>query len=180
MISLQDIQLHDLKFTPYILRTEIMSRIQELAIQINDDYENKKPIFISVLNGSFMFTSDLIKQIDVQSEIKFIQVSSYDGLSSTGKINGNLDFGKWLADRHIVFLEDIVDTGNTMSHLIEKVKEYDPASVEIATLFFKRNCLEYQIDLKYVGFEIQDEFIVGYGLDYDGLGRNYQDVYKLV
>ncbi len=180
MINFQDIQIKDLTFTPYIMRNEIMGRIQELAIRINDDYVDKKPLFLSVLNGSFMFTSDLMKMIDVESEIKFIHVSSYDGLKSTGKIKDNFELGKWVTDRHIIIVEDIVDTGNTMNYLLKKIQQWDPSSVEVATLFLKNECLDYDLDLKYIGFSIQDRFIVGYGLDYDGLGRNYQDVYQIV
>ena len=178
-MNFQDIQIKDLSFTPYIMRDDIMGRIQELSIKINSDYLDKKPLFISVLNGSFMFTSDLIKQIDIESEIKFIQVSSYEGLKSTGKIKDDFDFGKWVTDRHIIFVEDIVDTGQTMNQLLKKINQWDPASVEVATLFLKKECMDYELDLKYVGFTIQNKFIVGYGLDYDGIGRNYQDVYQL-
>lgn len=179
MINYLDIQIKDLVFEPYILRHELLDRILELAIKINDDYQGKKPLFLSVLNGAFMFTSDLMKQIDIESEIKFIQVSSYDGLKSTGKIKDNFELGKWITDRHIIIVEDIVDTGHTMNHLLKKIQQWDPASIEVATLFLKTECLDYDLDLKYVGFNIQNRFIVGYGLDYDGLGRNYQDVYHL-
>ena len=178
MINLQDIQIKDLCFTPYVLRDELMGRIQEIAIDINNDYKDKNPLFVSVLNGSFMFTSDLMKQIDVKSEIKFINVSSYDGLVSTGKVKENFGFGKWVTDRHIIIIEDIVDTGNTMNYLLKNIQQWDPANVEVATLFLKTECLDYDIDLKYVGFEIPNRFIVGYGLDYDGYGRNYPDVYQ--
>lgn len=178
MINLQDIQIKDLAFTPYILRNELTSRIQEIALKINNDYHDKVPLFVSVLNGAFMFTSDLMKQIDLVSEIKFINISSYEGTKSTG-IKNEFEFGKWVTDRHIIFIEDIVDTGVTMNYLVEKIKEWDPASVEVATLFVKRDCLEFDLDLRYVGFQIENKFIVGYGLDYDGHGRNYQDVYQL-
>lgn len=179
MINLQDIQIKDLTFTPHILSDEILGRVQELAIQINNDYERKNPIFISVLTGAFMFTSDLMKQINIQSELKFIEVKSYDGLKSTGVIKDNFDFGKWVNDRHIIFIEDIVDTGHTMNHLLNKIHKCDPASVEIASLFLKKSSLEYDINVRYTGFSIPKIFIVGYGLDYDGQGRNYQDVYHL-
>jgi hypoxanthine phosphoribosyltransferase len=175
----EDIQIKDLSFTPFILRNELMSRIQEIAIDINNSYQNKKPLFISVLNGSFMFTSDLMKQIDLECELKFINISSYEGIKSTGKIKEEFGFGKWVNDRHIIILEDIVDTGNTMNYLLKKIQQWDPASVEVATLFLKTECLDYDLDLRHVGFEIPNKFIVGYGLDYDGLGRNYPDVYQL-
>ncbi len=179
MNDLQDIQVKDLSFTPYILRNDIIGRIQELALRINDDYVGKSPLFVSVLNGSFMFTSDLMKQINLKSEIKFIQVSSYEGTQSTG-IKENFDFGKWVTDRHIIFIEDIIDSGHTMKYLLDKIHQWDPASVEIATLFLKKESLQESLDMKYIGFEIENKFIVGYGLDYDGFGRNYQDVYTIV
>jgi hypoxanthine phosphoribosyltransferase len=180
MIELTDIQIKDLKFTPYLYRNDLRDRIQELAIQINQDYTDKKPLFVSVLNGSFMFTSDLMKQIDLESEIKFIKVSSYDGTKSTNQVKMSNEFGKWVTDRHIIFIEDIIDTGNTMNHLMNEISLWDPASVEIATLFLKSECLDYEINPRYVGFNIQNKFIVGYGLDYDGLGRNYQDIYHII
>jgi len=179
MIDFKDISIKDLKFTPYILKNELLSRIQEIALRINEDYQNKKPLFVSVLNGAFMFTSDLMKQIDIDSEIKFISVNSYEGIQSTGKINYDIEFGKWVTDRHIIIIEDIVDTGNTMNFLLNKLNDWDPSSVEVATLFLKKDSLGHDLDLKYVGFSIEDKFIVGYGLDYDGSGRNYQDVYQL-
>jgi hypoxanthine phosphoribosyltransferase len=179
MINLKDIQIKDLAFTPYILRQDLLSRIQEIALEINHDYEGKVPLFVSVLNGSFMFTSDLMKQVDLISEIRFINISSYEGTKSTG-VKGDLDFGKWVTDRHIIFIEDIVDTGNTMNYLLEKIQQWDPASVEVVSLFLKKESLCHPLDLRYVGFEIEDKFIVGYGLDYNGYGRNYQDVYQLL
>jgi hypoxanthine phosphoribosyltransferase len=180
MTKLKDIEIKNFNFTPYILRDELMSRVQELGLKITEDYQNKNPLFISVLNGSFMFTSDLMKQIDVQSQIKFINISSYEGMKSTGNFSEFSGLGKWITDRHIVIIEDIVDTGNTMNFLIKNILQLDPSSVEVATLFLKRECLDYEMDLKYIGFEIPNRFIIGYGLDYDGYGRNYQDVYKLI
>jgi hypoxanthine phosphoribosyltransferase len=180
MIELKDIQIKDLKFTPYILRDEIMDRILELGLKITQDYDSKKPLFLSILNGSFMFTSDLLKRIDLESEVKFLQISSYEGTSSTGKIKGDLDLGDWITDRHIIIVEDIIDTGTTMNYLLQEIKKWNPTSVEVATLFLKKGCLQYNLNPLYVGFDIKNEFIVGYGLDYDGLGRNYQDVYQLI
>jgi hypoxanthine phosphoribosyltransferase len=180
MIDTTDIQIKDLRFTQYLTQRDLHSRIHELAIDINHDYQDKKPIFVSVLNGSFMFTSDLLKMIDIDSEVNFIKVSSYDGLESTGKIVQELPFGKWVTDRHIIIVEDIVDTGRTLRHILREIQQWDPATVEIATLFLKPQSFDYDYKLAYVGFEIPDKFIVGYGLDYDGLGRNYPDVYQLV
>jgi len=174
-----DISIKELSFSPFLYRNELLARIKELGIDIQNDYEYKNPIFISVLNGSFMFTSDLLKQVDIRSEVNFIKVNSYEGVESSGKLNWELSFSKAISNRHIILIEDIIDTGLTMKSILNKIEEFDPKSVEIATLFLKRSSLKEDIRPKYVGFEIPNKFIVGYGLDYDGYGRNYQDVYEL-
>jgi hypoxanthine phosphoribosyltransferase len=176
----KNIQIKDLEFSPFITRFDIQERIAELAIKINQDYENRNPIFISVLSGSFMFTSDLLKQIDIQSEVTFIKVNSYEGTSSTNQIKEMIGLSNNITDRHVIIIEDIVDTGHTMNYLTQELSKKDPSSIEIVTLFYKPEAHKYNTKLRYVGFEIPKLFIVGYGLDYDGLGRNYQDVYQLV
>ncbi len=179
MYNTEDIKINDLTFTPYLLREEILHRIQELAIRIQDEYSDKNPVFISVLNGSFMFTSDLIKQVDIRSEINFIKVSSYEGTESSGRLHWDLELTNKISNRHVVIIEDIVDTGLTMKAILNKIEDFDPASVEVCSLFLKKTSLKEDIFVKYVGFEIPNKFIVGYGLDYDGYGRNYQDVYQV-
>jgi hypoxanthine phosphoribosyltransferase len=180
MNELTDIQIKDLNFTPYLLRNEIRDRIQELAIQINQDYVNKNPLFVSILNGSFMFTSDLMKQIELQSEIRFIKVSSYDGVKSTKKVSMSSEFGKWVSDRHIIFIEDIIDTGRTLSAFLPTLREKQPASIAIATLLHKPAATLFQVPIDYCGFTIPNLFVVGYGLDYNGLGRNLPGLYQLL
>lgn len=180
MNILQDtIQIKDLEFVPFLTHFDLLERIKELGIKINQDYENKNPIFIAILNGSFMFASDLMKQIDLRSELTFIKVSSYDGVSSTQNVKEMIGLNQDIKDRHVIVIEDIVDTGHTINHVIHSLKENNPKSLEIVTLFSKPQSHETELNLRYVGFEIPNKFIVGYGLDYDGYGRNYQDVYQL-
>jgi hypoxanthine phosphoribosyltransferase len=181
MTSLSDtITIKDLEFTPYVTHTDILERIKEIGIKINQDYENKNPLFIAVLNGSFMFASDLMKQVDLKSELTFIKVNSYDGVESTGLIKEMIGIGQSVTDRHVVIIEDIVDTGNTITHLLNEISKMDPSSIEVVTLFSKPDSHETKLYIKYTGFDIPNKFIVGYGLDYDGYGRNYQDVYQLI
>jgi hypoxanthine phosphoribosyltransferase len=176
----ETIKIKDLEFIPYVTHSDILERIRELAININDDYQNKNPLFIAVLNGSFMFASDLMKRVDVRSELTFIKVSSYEGTESTGSIKEMIGIGQSITDRHIVIIEDIVDTGHTINHLLNEMSKMDPASIEVVTLFSKPESHQTKLYIKYTGFDIPNKFIVGYGLDYDGYGRNYQDVYQLV
>jgi hypoxanthine phosphoribosyltransferase len=176
----ETIKIKDLEFIPYVTHSDILERIRELAININDDYQNKNPLFIAVLNGSFMFASDLMKRVDVRSELTFIKVNSYEGTESTGSIKEMIGIGQSITDRHIVIIEDIVDTGHTITHLLNEMNKMDPSSIEVVTLFSKPESHETKLYIKYTGFDIPNKFIVGYGLDYDGYGRNYQDVYQLV
>jgi len=181
MTSLSDtITIKDLEFIPYVTHTDILERIKEIGIKINQDYENKNPLFIAVLNSSFMFASDLMKQVDLKSELTFIKVNSYDGVESTGLIKEMIGIGQSVTDRHVVIIEDIVDTGNTITHLLNEISKMDPSSIEVVTLFSKPDSHETKLYIKYTGFDIPNKFIVGYGLDYDGYGRNYQDVYQLI
>ena len=181
MTSLADtITIKDLEFIPYVTHSDILERIREIGIKINQDYENKNPLFIAVLNGSFMFASDLMKQVDLKSELTFIKVNSYEGTESSGQIKEMIGIGQSVTDRHVVIIEDIVDTGHTINHLLSEISKKDPASIEVVTLFSKTESHQSDIYLKYIGFDIPNKFIVGYGLDYDGYGRNYQDVYQLL
>ncbi|WP_317258928.1 hypoxanthine phosphoribosyltransferase [Hymenobacter tibetensis] len=157
-----------------------MAAITELAVQLNQEYANKTPLFVAVLNGSFMFAADLMKAMHIPCEISFIRVASYQGTSSTGKVQEVLGLTEDIAGRHVVVLEDIVDTGHTMKMLLDTLGAQAPASLEVATLFMKPECLQHELAIRYVGLSIPNDFIVGYGLDYDGLGRNYPDVYKAV
>jgi hypoxanthine phosphoribosyltransferase len=160
---------------------QIKKRIRLLAIQLNVDYENKVPVFIGVLNGSFVFLADLIKEIHISSEVSFVKVSSYDGDKSTGIINEEIGLQMSLKDRDVIIVEDIVDSGKTLEFLLKMIEKEMPASVNVCTLLLKPTSLKVELDeITYVGFEIPDEFVVGYGLDYNGLARNLKDIYKAV
>ncbi|MBC8081685.1 MAG: hypoxanthine phosphoribosyltransferase [Hymenobacter sp.] len=174
------ISLHDKQFEPYLSAERLTAAIQELATQLNHEYAGKTPLFVAVLNGSFMFAADLLKALRIPCEVSFIRVASYQGTSSTGKVQQVLGLTEDVAGRHLVILEDIVDTGHTMRMLLDTLGARQPASLEVATLFIKPECLLHELNIRYVGLSIPNDFIVGYGLDYDGLGRNYPDVYKAV
>ncbi|TGD82973.1 hypoxanthine phosphoribosyltransferase [Hymenobacter wooponensis] len=174
------ISLHNKQFEPYLPAAKLTTAIQELAAKINQDYAGQTPLFVAVLNGSFMFVADLMKYIQLDCEVSFVKVASYQGTSSTGTVKEVLGLSEEIKDRHVIILEDIVDTGHTMRMLLDTFNDKQPASLEVATLFLKPECLQHELPIRYVGLSIPNDFIVGYGLDYDGLGRNLPDVYKAV
>ena len=174
------IKIHDREFVRTIPAEEIAQRVKGVAERINKDYAGKRPLLIGVLNGCFMFVSDLMKNIEVECEISFVKFSSYLGTESTGQVQEVIGLSESLEGRDVVVVEDIVDTGHTMHKMMQTLKKSNPASVEIASLFVKPARLQVPVDVKYALFTIPDRFIVGYGLDYDGLGRNLPDVYDVV
>lgn len=176
----QTVSLHEKEFITYLPAERLAAAVQGLAARINEEYTGRHPLFVAVLNGSFMFAADLLKHITVDCEIAFIRVASYAGTQSTGQLKEVLGLHEDLRGRHVIILEDIVDTGHTMQALLAQLTEREPASLEVATLFFKPASLQHELHLRYVGLEIPNDFIVGYGLDYDGLGRNLPDVYVAV
>ena len=169
----------DKSFVPFIERKAIEERVAALAFQISRDYQAECPLLVGVLNGAFMFAADLMKEISIPCEISFVKVSSYQRVASTGRINQLIGLQENITGRHVVIVEDIVDTGLTMSEILKDLHKQDPRSVEIATLLFKPEALRKAIQPRYVGFEIDNRFVVGYGLDYNGLGRNLADLYVL-
>jgi hypoxanthine phosphoribosyltransferase len=175
-----EITVADLEFETLIEYETIEKRIRLLGVQINVDYEKTIPVFVGVLNGSFLFFADLIKQIEIPCEVTFTKLASYyGGTESTRKILEDIDLSIAIEGRDIVIVEDIVDTGNTLHYLIEKLKVRNPASIAVCTMLLKPGKLETSIEeLRYVGFEIENEFVVGYGLDYKELGRNLKDIYR--
>jgi hypoxanthine phosphoribosyltransferase len=175
-------QIADLYFEPMIGAKEIDKRTGEIAAQINADYKGRTPVLVGVLNGSFLFTADLIKQIEIPVEVTFTKLASYyGGTSSTRKIRDDFDLSIDIKGRDIILVEDIVDTGNTLHYLIDKLKVREPASIAVCSLLLKPKALEGTIEeLKYVGFEIENDFVVGYGLDYKELGRNLKGIYRKV
>ncbi len=167
-------------FESFIDYELIEKRIRVLAIQINVDYENKTPMIIGVLNGSFIFMADLMKALEISCEVAFLKVSSYKDMQSTGEIKEEYVLNTNIENRDIILIEDIIDTGNTLDYLINKLKTKNPASIKVASLLLKPDALQKEIDeIAYVGFEIGNDFVVGYGLDYNGLGRNTKNIYRL-
>ena len=174
------VKIKDKTFETSISETEIKQRIREVAARINKDMAGKNPLFLSVLNGAFIFTADLLREITVPCEVSFVKLASYQGITSTGKVHEVLGINEDLTGRSVVIVEDIVDTGRTMKQMIESLGTRNLGSVDICTLFVKPDKLEEPLDIKYSCFSIPNEFIVGYGLDYDQQGRGLKDLYTLV
>lgn len=173
-------QVHDKHFEPYLDAATIAARIKEIAAKLNKDYDHKKPLFIAILNGSFMFAADLFKQITIDAEICFIKLASYKGTKSTGQVITAIGLDMDLFGREVVILEDIVDTGKTLSEFLPQLQHQQPASLKIVALLHKPDATVFPITIDYLGFSIPNKFVVGYGLDYDGLGRNIPEILKLV
>lgn len=174
-----DVLIHDKTFTPFITADRIQARVAELGAAINRDYEGRKPLLIGVLNGSVIFMADLLRHIHTACEIGFIRVSSYRGTASSGSVRSLMGLNESIEGRDVIIVEDIIDTGDTAIYLIEELKKKNPASLRFATILFKPDALRQPVKPDYVGFEIPSAFVVGYGLDYDGLGRNLADIYQL-
>lgn len=175
------IQIAGKDFEIFLENESISKRTRLMGIQLNVDYENRKPVLIGVLNGSFVFMADLLKEITIDCEIGFIRIASYEGTASTGTIKEAFGLPNDLKDRDVLIIEDIVDTGLTLNYILEKVKAQNPSSVQVCSLLFKPTALKSPIpELTYVGFEIPNEFVVGYGLDYKQLGRNLKAVYRAI
>lgn len=175
------VNLSDKVFEKFINNFEISSRTAQLAKQIDLDYESKTPVFIGVLNGCFMFMAELIAQISTNCEVSFVKVSSYQGGTKTsGKVDKILGLAVDITDRDVIIVEDIVDTGKTLQFLLSEIFTLQPATINVATLLLKPDALETPIpQIKYTGFNIENQFVVGYGMDYNNLGRNLKDIYKL-
>jgi hypoxanthine phosphoribosyltransferase len=174
------IQLKDKSFKPFIHADTIEQRVKDLAQIIDRDYVSKRPVFVVMLKGAFLFAADLLKKVQVDCEVAFVRLSSYEGTQSTGQVRLLMPFHENLQGKDVIIVEDIVDSGKTLHHFIPLLKEQQPASVRIATLLFKPQSLQHIIHPDYVGFEIPETFVVGYGMDYDELGRNLPDIYQLI
>ena len=177
--TMSTIKLHDRVFVKSIPNEEISSKIKAVAEQINRDYAGKRPVLLGVLNGCFMFAAELLKNLNIECEISFVKLSSYQGTNSTGVVREVLGLTESITGRDVIIIEDIVDTGYTMQNMLETLGTREPASIEIASLFVKPARLKVPVDVKYSAFTIPDRFIVGFGLDYDGLGRNLPDIYDV-
>jgi hypoxanthine phosphoribosyltransferase len=174
------IKVHDKSFETYLSEEVILKRIKEIAEKINQDFSGKKPLFISILNGSFMFASDLFKQLAIPAEICFIKLASYEGMKSSGKVVTSIGLEEDIFGKDVIIVEDIVDTGKTLHQFLPNLLHQQPKTMRIATLLHKSEATEYPLTLDYVGFDIPNKFVVGYGLDYDGLGRNLKEIYQLM
>jgi hypoxanthine phosphoribosyltransferase len=177
---MDSIKIKDKSFRVSIPEAEIKMRVKALAEQMSKDLEGKNPIFLAVLNGAFIFAADLMREMTIPCEISFVKLASYQGTTSTGKVKEVFGINEDLSGRTVVIVEDIVESGQTMKQMIESLGTRNPASVQICTLFFKPEKLKEELTLDYVAFRIPDDFILGYGLDYDGLGRELKDVYTIV
>jgi hypoxanthine phosphoribosyltransferase len=176
----QYVQVRDLRFKPFISEQRILSEVDRIAAEMNRDLADKDPIFLGILNGAFMFASDLYKQRDFPCQITFLKLASYSGTQSTGSVKQLIGINLDLKDRFVVVLEDIVDTGVTLDTIIRQLSGYEPAEIRVATFLHKPDATEKDVKLDYVGMEIPNDFILGYGLDYDGYGRNFREIYQLV
>ncbi len=176
---MENVTVRDRKFTVSITEETIKRRVAEVAAQISKDLEGTKPLFLAVLNGSFIFAADLMRGITIPCEITFMRVSSYEGTSSTGSVQQLIGLKEDIKGRTVVIIEDIIDSGLTMKHLLETLSEKEPADVRIASLLVKPGNLKVKLDVPYCCFEIPNDFIVGYGLDYDGEGRNLPHIYTV-
>ena len=174
------VKIKDKTFKTSIPEAEILGKVKVVADRINKDFEGKTPVFLAVLNGSFIFAADLMRMITIPSEISFVKYASYEGTSSTGSMKTLMGLNGDIKGRHIVIVEDIVDSGFTMQHMIEDLKKREPASIEICSLLVKPGNLKVDLNINYAVMEIPNDFIVGYGLDYDQEGRNLRDIYTIV
>lgn len=172
-------KVKDKNFIPLLSAEEIATKVEALAKQINKDYKGTKPLFIAILNGSFIFAADLMKEVDLECEISFIKLASYSEMTSSGNVKELIGINENIFNRDVIIVEDIVDTGNTMKVVLDEFNDRGVKSVEIVSLLVKPDALVNSIDIKYVGFEIPDKFVVGYGLDYDGYGRNTKAIYQI-
>jgi hypoxanthine phosphoribosyltransferase len=176
---METLKIHDRKFSESINSHTIQSAVEKIAHELNHDLMYQDVVFVAVLNGAFMFTSDLIKQIKLNCRISFLKIASYEGVESSGTPKELIGINEVLKDKVLVVVEDIVDTGNTLNLILKHLHQHQPAEIKVVTLLFKPDSFEYNFKLDYVGFRIPSEFVVGYGLDYNGLGRNLNSIYTL-
>ncbi len=171
-------KIKDLTFEKFISAEKIDAKVKEVALQLREDYHDKTPLFLPILNGSFIFAADLIRHVDLPCRVSFVKHSSYQGTASTGQLKTLIGLNESIFNQDIIIVEDIMDTGLTLSKVVEELRSLGTRSVEIATLIRKAPAREHAVQPKYIGFDIDDEFVLGYGLDYEGLGRNLRDIYK--
>jgi hypoxanthine phosphoribosyltransferase len=173
------VSLHDLHFIPLLDEATVQARVRAIGAELTERYADKNPLFISILSGAFVFASDLMRAFHGNCEVGFVKLASYSGTKSTGSVQTVMGLEKDLRDRHLIIVEDIVDTGRTLHFFLEHLRVQSPASVCTVTFLRKPDAAEFPVPVDYVGFDIDDRFVVGYGLDYEGLGRNLAGVYQL-
>lgn len=176
---MQSVTVYDKTFVPYLAAATIDEVLNRMATELKAEYQHKTPLFIAILNGSFMFASDLFKKLDFEAEICFIKLASYKGTQSTGHVITAIGLDSAIKDRHVVILEDIVDTGKTLTTFLPQLQDQQPASLRICALLHKPEATIFPLQIDYIGFSIPNRFVVGYGLDFDGLGRNLPEIYQL-
>lgn len=174
------IQVLDKTFAVSISAEELEKEVKRVASEINRDFAGSQPVFLSVLNGSFIFAADLMREVELPCEISFVKLASYQGTNTTGNIREVIGLNIDITGRPVIIVEDIVDTGLTMAHMLETLKRQNPASIDICTLLLKPTKLQVKLDVRYCCKQIPDDFVVGYGLDYNGFGRNTKDVYTII
>lgn len=176
---METIRIHDKEFVPSIPAEDILVQVRRVAQEINRDYEGQEPLFLVVLNGSFIFAADLMREITLAADVSFVKLASYQGTASSGTVREVIGLNTDITGRPIIIVEDIVESGLTMAHMIATLKRQNPKSIDICTLLLKPEKQEVQLDIKYVAMEIPNDFIVGYGLDYNEHGRNLKDIYTI-
>ena len=174
------IKVKDEEFEKYIDASDIGSMVKRIAFEISKDYDGKNPLFLSVLNGSFVFAADLLRNMTIPCQISFIKLSSYSGSATTENVKELIGLNEDISGRHLIIIEDIVDTGLTLDILLKKLQQFKPASIKLACLTFKKEAFKKDFIIDYLGITIPNEFVIGYGLDYDGFGRNLPDIYKIL
>ena len=176
---MSSILVKDKRFVPFIKAEKLKEEVRRVAAEITRDYQGKTPLFLAILNGSFVFAADLLREVDLPCEISFVKMTSYAGTGTTGAVRELIGLNVDITGRPVIIVEDIVDTGITMAHMLETLKGHNPASIEICTLLTKPDKLQVKLDVRYCCLSIPNDFIVGYGLDYDGYGRNLKDIYVI-
>lgn len=177
---MKELQVKDKRFAVSIPEAELQKEIRRVAAEITKDMQGKEPLFMPVLNGSFIFAADLLRQIPIPCEVSFIKLASYQGTQSTGEIREVIGLTQDITGRHVIIVEDIIDSGLTMAHMIDTLQRQNPASISVCSMLVKPDALKVKVPIAYCCMEIPNDFIVGFGLDYDGFGRNTRDIYTLI
>jgi hypoxanthine phosphoribosyltransferase len=175
----KEIKIHDLEFIPFITKKEIQNRVKEIGKELKEKYGDEVPVFMGMLSGAFIFIADIIRAFKADCEVSFVKYHSYKGTKSTGNLNEVLGVDDSIKGRVVILVEDIIDSGNTMMHFLPLIKAKNPKHVEVVSLLFKPTAVEHHVNIDHIGFEIEDKFVVGYGLDYNGVGRNLKAIYQV-